>query len=60
MTTKPRLGLTAWLTLLVVGAMLPLLVFLRAYSNLYLAQFGTDYDVFNPRIPPGRASVPAQ
>src|SRR5512137_830001 len=25
--TKPRLGLSAWLTLLVVGAMLPLLVF---------------------------------
>jgi hypothetical protein len=23
--------------------MLPLLVFLRAYSNIYLAQFGPDY-----------------
>lgn len=33
-------------------AMLPLLVWRRAYSALFLSQFGPQFDVFPPQVPP--------
>jgi len=33
-------------------AMLPLLIFTRAYSLFYLRQFGLEYDVFGPTVTP--------
>jgi len=32
--------------------LLPVLVFKRSYSLLYLAQYGREYDVFQPALPP--------
>ena len=40
--------------------MLPLLVFLRAYSNLYLAQFGPEFNVFDRTPPQAPNPIPAQ
>ncbi len=38
--------------------LLPVLVFFRAYSIHYLAQFGPDFDVFPAQAPPAPAPVP--
>jgi hypothetical protein len=38
--------------------LLPVLVFKRAYSLYYLAQYGSQYDVF--LVPPTVATLPAQ
>ena len=39
-------------------ALLPVLVFRRAYSLYYLAQFGPAFDVFSPATPPPAAPPP--
>jgi hypothetical protein len=37
---------------------LPVLIFERAYSMHFLAQFGTEYDVFAPFETPAEGGVP--
>ena len=38
--------------------LLPILVFKRAYSLYYLAQYGPEYDVFPPPAPPPPSDAP--
>jgi hypothetical protein len=39
--------------------LLPVLIFKRCYSLYFLAQFGRDYDVFPPDLPPQPGASPA-
>ena len=38
--------------------LLPVIIFKRAYSLYYLAQFGPEYDVFPPSQPPSAGAPP--